>query len=301
MNGDTAAEPPEPISVAEALQRLDTRTLRDLVARLWEERGWTLETESSPDDRGTDLLFSREWPQNRRVLLRVQSFGANDHLNTADVQAFVQSVQRENVDIARIITTTETPSSVEAKAREYGVDLMGPAALEELLDRVGQRSALAAHVDDPVVTDSGPSPPAWVPDRVVSAVERLELADRFEALLARYLPSNPTMTDMAVLSFTGHRIAFVASTLALTVALLVPTGPGSAFFWVPMTAYLLVTYGALLPAMTADIYLLRQLRTAWLPSWWYLAAFVVVPLPVVAGALYWYRRRGHAPAQNEVV
>ncbi|QLD85470.1 restriction endonuclease [Natronomonas halophila] len=299
MSSESAAEQPDPISVAEALQRLDTRTLRDLVRRLWEERGWTLEDESSPDDGGVDLVFAREWPQHRRVLLRVRSFDANDHLNTADVQAFVRTVQREEVDIARIVTTTETPSSVEAKAREYGVDVMGPAALGTLLDRLGERAALAAHVDAPVITDTGTSLPAWVPDRLAAAADRLNLADRLERLLARYLPPDPTMADMAALSFTGHRIALVASALALL--FLVPVGTQAVLFWVLMTAYLLVTYGALLPAMTADIYLRRQIRGEWVPSWWYLGAFIAVPLPLLAGALYWYRRRNHRPARNDVV
>ncbi|MEF8915506.1 restriction endonuclease, partial [Natronomonas sp.] len=266
MSHDSATEP---ISVEEALRRLDTRAMRDLVTRLWKERGWTLEGESSPDGRGVDLRFSREWPQSRTLLLRVQSFDGNDHLNAADVQAFVRTVQREGVDVARIVAPTETPASVEATAREYGVDVMGPAALAALLDRLGQRAALAAQVDVPVVTDSPPSLPAWVPDRLAAVIGRLELADRLEALLARYLPPDPTMADMAALSFTGHRIALVGAALSISGALLADTG--SVVFFVLLTTHLLVTYGALLPAMTADIYLRRQLRLEWMPSWWYLA------------------------------
>lgn len=293
MNTDTAAETQEPISVDEALQRLGTREMRDLVTRLWEERGWTLEEAASPDDRGVDLLFTREWPQNRRLLLRVQSFDENEQLNAADVQAFVRTVQHEAVDIARIITPTETPSSVEKGAREYGVDVMGPAALARLLDRLGERAALADLVDAPVVTDTGASLPPWVPERVSETADRFDLADRFEGLLARYLPPDPTMADMAELSFVGHRIALVASAVALL--MLLPVGTGSVVFYVLVTVHLLVTYGGLLPAMTADIYLLRQTRTAWVPSWWYLASFIVVPLPLVAGALYWHRRRERSP------
>ncbi|WP_336135024.1 restriction endonuclease [Natronomonas amylolytica] len=289
MSHDSDAEPPEPISVEEALQRLDTRSMRDLVSRLWEERGWTLEGVSSPDDRGVDLRFSREWPRSRTLLLRALSFDRGDHLNDADVQAFVRTVQREGVDIARIVAPTETPSSVEATAREYGVDVMGPAALAALLDRLGQRAALAAQVDVPVATDSAPSLPAWVPDRLTAAIGRLDLADRLEALLARHLPPDPTMADMAALSFTGHRIALVGAALSLLLSVLAATG--SVAFWVLMTTHLLVTYGALLPAMTADIYLCRQLRLEWVPSWWYLVAFLLAPLPVLAGSVYWYRRR----------
>ncbi|MFT4884315.1 MAG: hypothetical protein ACI8U4_001830 [Natronomonas sp.] len=298
MSSDSAAEPPEPISVPEALQRLDTRAMRDLVTSLWEERGWTLEEESSPDDRGIDLLFSREWPQSRTLLLRIQSFDGNDQLNAADVQAFVRTVQREGVDIARIVTPTETPSSVKKGAHEYGVDVMGPAALATLLDRLGQRAALAARVDVPVVTGSSPSVPAWVPDRLAAAVDRRNLADRLEALLARHLPPDPTMADMAALSFTVHRVALLGAALSLVVSIL--AGAGSTAFLVVMTSHLLVTYGALLPAMTADIYLCRQLCLEWVPSWWYLAAFLVVPVPVLAGGVYWYRRREYGVDRNAV-
>lgn len=278
---------PEPIDPGTALRQLDDEQFVTFVVDLWERRGWVV----PESDRGpwyVDLLAHVEWPAEDRTLLRVHLPESDKPLNRAVVRHFIRTVQQTPVDQAQLVTAATVAQSVKHRAAEFGVDVLDEGELVALVDEVDGHDLLAEHVDHPIDVERGLGDRA--PEPVVGTVDRLVESERLERLLARALPPEPTTEDLAWLSFTGFRVAFVM-TGALYVAAFAAVDPGLTF-WLVLAVALLATYGFLLPLLALDIYLVRRCEaTAWAPTWLFLAPFLVVPAMLPSALVYWYRRR----------
>lgn len=284
----------EPLSPEAALCRLDDREFVELVAELRERRGWFVDRREG-DAWYVDLLATTRWPARRRVLLRVHRPGSDKRLSTAEVRHFTGTVQHAEVDGGVLVTAADVPASVSHRAAELGVEVVDNEVLVERLERFGGTDLLDASVDRPVVAAEGPV--ARVPDRLVGLLDRLNAVERVERALRRRLSPEPTVEEFAELSFSGVRVALgVATGLFLLAVAVANEGLG---FWLLLGLFFLVAYGGLLPAMAADISLLRRAEESpWTPTWWYLASFLLAPAMLVAGGHYWFRRRSLTPRER---
>jgi hypothetical protein len=153
---------------------------------------------------------------------------------------------------------------------------------------------LEERVERPV--DRGPDPvAARLVARTRAAVEGHEVTERVIREADRRFPDDPTPRDASRLAFSGFQAAYAVAVGLFT--LLMVVGDGSVLFWLSLTLLLVVMYGAVLPLMAADVYLLRRLPdAAWRPPWWSLAGFLVGPLALASCGVYWAGRRLASPA-----
>lgn len=280
---------PEPIATADALRGLGDRAFVELVTKLWERREWDVDEGRERESRYVDLAVHRDWPVAQQGLLRIERPATESRVGGTEVRHFVRTVQGAEVDWSTLVLPRETSRSVRRQAAEFGVRVVDVDDLARLIHRREAHDLLAAHVDRPLVAEADPLV-ARAPDPVARLLRRYDVVDRAETLLTRRLPPNPTAEDVACLTFTGFRVslAVVLATFLLTLA----APGGSAVFWLVMGAFLLATYGVLLPLFAVDVYLVRRFEPGpWTPTWWHLASFLLAPVLLVVGGLYWHRRR----------
>lgn len=286
-NTSPSTEVLEPIDPGVALGQLDDEQFVAFVVDLWERRGWTI----SDSDLGpwyVDLLAHIEWPAEDQTLLRVHRPDSDKPLSRTIVRHFIRTVQQTTVDQAQIVTADSVAESVRQQADDFGVEIVDNAALVDLLAQADAYDLLADRVDRPIATPSRVLDRA--PDRLVETLDRFDAVERADRLLAWLLPPDPTTADLATLSFTGFRAALVVA-VGLFV-LLLANANASVLFWLLLGAFLLATYGFLLPTMAADIYLIRRAETvSWTPTWLLLVPFLLIPLMLLAGGIYWGQRR----------
>jgi hypothetical protein len=316
----TALDPsePEPIPVEEAVARLDDEGFLAVVRELWKRRGWTVEAERTPEDRYVDLLLTKAWPENQRGVVRVVLPGAERPVSGADVEHLLGVTQCEDVDWSRVVVPGEVARSVRTRGEKYGVTVDDREAIIDAVERTGGADLVGRHVEPPVAGDVERLV-ARLPDGLRSALVDSDAARRVAAAVRRRFPEDPSPAEVERLVFAGFRGSLVAA--AVLLAVMLAAGSGSLVFWLLMVPLLLAVYAGMLPTMAVDLYLYRRgahLRDsaevstdgsgpepsraatdaargpedgAWTPSWWYLASFLLVPFPLVAGAVYWYRRR----------
>ncbi|WP_430504220.1 restriction endonuclease [Haloparvum sp. PAK95] len=285
---------PDPIATGDALRGLGDRAFVELVTKLWERREWVVEEVRERESRYVDLAVHRDWPVAQQGLLRIERPETESRVGGTEVRHFVGTVQRAEVDWSTLVLPRETSRSVRRRAAEFGVRVVDVDDLARLIHRREAHDLLAAHVDRPLVVEADPIV-ARAPAPVARVLRRYDVVDRAETLLTRRLPPNPTTEDVAGLTFTGFRVSLsvVLATFLLTVA----APGGSAAFWLLMGAFLLGTYGVLLPLFAVDVYLVRRFEPGpWTPTWWHLASFLLAPVLFVVGGLYWHRRRQRTPS-----
>lgn len=289
---ETTADESEPLAPETALQQLDDETFLAFVTALWGRRGWTVAERRDTGPWYVDLLAHGEWPTEQQALLRVQYPESERSLSSTDVRHFIRTVQQTAVDRATLITAGTVATSVRTQAEEFGIDVVDRSALLALVDDTGSRDLLAEQVGRPV--EPAVELTEHVPEPLVDALERSDAAGRTERFLSKLLPPDPTKRDLARLTFAGFRVALVTSTVLFVLAF--ASLQSAVLFWLVLGCFLLSTYGGLLPLMAADIYLVRRApATSWTPRWTLLAGFLLVPVMLLAGGLYWYRRRRRTP------
>lgn len=282
--------PPEPLSTEAALRELDDRAFVELVSGVWERRGWTVEAVHDPGAWYVDLSLVDEWPEERRALVRIKRPHSRKRVSGTDVRHFVRTVQGEEVDGGILVLPTAAPRSARQRAEEFNVEVVGTVELAAKVEGWDAHDLLAERVGRPLDTEST-SLSSLAPAPIGSVLERFDVVASAERVLERRLPTDPTPEDVAGVTFAGVRIAVGLAAVAFVSAL--AAGPGSLLFSLLVGIFLLATYVGLLPLLAADIYLMRRFEaTEWRPSWWSLASFALAPLPLVAGVIYWHRRRG---------
>lgn len=293
----TDTDPP-PLATDDALRQLDDGAFVEVVTELWERRDWTVEEISEQESQHVDLAVQCDWPVAERGRLRIELPESAARVGGTEVRHFVRTVQQAEVDWSSLVLPRETSRSVRRQAAEFGVRVVDIDDLARLIHRREAHDLLVEHVDRPLLVEADPLL-ARAPDPIADLLRRFDAVDRVEALLDRHLPPNPTVEDLAGLTFTGFRVSLtvVVGAFLLTVA----APGGSLAFWLLMGLFLLATYGVLLPVMAADVYLVRRFEPgAWTPTWWLFAAFLLAPVLFGVGGLYWFRRRRRTPSGRTV-
>lgn len=283
-----------PIATDEALAHLDREAFPDLVTDFWTERGWTVRDEQPLDGDRVNVRLRQQWPRQRTGLLQIRPDAPSERASSAEIRQFVQAVQREDVDVAYLVSATPLAESVRETAAEFGVVVVEPDGLAELIDRASAHDLLAERLARPVAPMTEPYELPWLLGRLHQALDRLPYSARLTRWVDRRVPANPTSADVTRATYTGFRLAYL---LAVAVFLLLfAVQRGSLASLALLFVAVSVTYGGLLPTLAADIYVTRRAdASSWTPAWWTLLAFVLYPLPLLVGGLYWYRRQAKTP------
>lgn len=121
--------------ILDQLQRLDGYEFEDLVADLWERRGWETEVTSGSNDRGIDIIARRTNPYQEKVLIQVKRYQPNNTVGSAEIQQYSSLKQQEDsVDKVLVITTSTFSDPALSVADSLNVKCINGPTLAQLID-----------------------------------------------------------------------------------------------------------------------------------------------------------------------
>lgn len=114
------------------LRDMEWAELEQLVASLWERRGYETKRTQGRKDGGYDVIARRDHPYRRTVLIQVKS--GTTTLSSPKVREYAALRQQPDVDEVIIITTTDISAPALDEAHTYNVKLIGCDQFARLIE-----------------------------------------------------------------------------------------------------------------------------------------------------------------------
>lgn len=132
------------------LSDMDEYEFEELVADLWEQRGWNTTVTSGSGDRGIDVIAEKNDPFHQKHLIQAKRYDPDNRIGSPDVQQYSSLRQQEdNVDAVVIVTTSSFTRQAKQTAADLNVKLISGTDLVTQIREHGGRELLERYVDLP--------------------------------------------------------------------------------------------------------------------------------------------------------
>lgn len=119
MSGDSNTQITLP-----ALRQLDPYDFEYLVADLWEEQGYTTTVTDGSNDRGIDVVATKERPVSEKHLIQVKRYAGDNRIGSPEVRKYATLYQQEpDADKVIIVTTSTFTDEATTVAQKLDVEL----------------------------------------------------------------------------------------------------------------------------------------------------------------------------------
>lgn len=120
------------------LQNMDEYEFEELVAGLWEKRGWSTTVTSASNDNGVDIIAEKHTPIHEKHLLQAKRYSSDNKVGSPDIQQYSSLKQQiENVDAVIVVTTSSFTSQAQQAARNLGVKTIDGDELISVINELG--------------------------------------------------------------------------------------------------------------------------------------------------------------------
>lgn len=121
------------------LRQMDEYEFEELVADLWEARGWDTTVTSGSSDRGIDVIAEKDGLVDQKMLIQAKRYGAENKVGSPDVREYSSlQLQEEGVDTVVIVTTSSFSSQAQKIADKLNVKLINGSSFAKLVLDVNQ-------------------------------------------------------------------------------------------------------------------------------------------------------------------
>lgn len=105
----------------------------ELVADIWEEKGWNTEVTQSSQDKGIDVIAEKEDLYHQKALIQAKNYSKGNKVSSEEVQQYASLKQQENnVDEVIIVAKSSFTSNAENRAKDLNVKLVSGENLKKL-------------------------------------------------------------------------------------------------------------------------------------------------------------------------
>jgi hypothetical protein len=119
------------------LSSVDDQEFEELIADIWEKRGWDTEVTQKSVDKGVDIRAHKYTPYERKILIQAKKFSEGNKVGSEEVQQYYSlKDQEDKVDEVLIVTTSEFTSQAEELAESLNVKLVDKERLNHILEEI---------------------------------------------------------------------------------------------------------------------------------------------------------------------
>ncbi|MFC6906327.1 restriction endonuclease [Halalkalicoccus tibetensis] len=141
----------------EALQSMDDYDFEQFVADLWERMGWETEVSTQSNDRGIDVVATRNSPYEEKALIQAKRYGPNTTVGSPDIQQYASlKHQRHGVDKVLVVTTNGFSGQARELAHQLNVKLVDGDDLAGLVEGLDATGLVERYV--PAIREPEPEP-----------------------------------------------------------------------------------------------------------------------------------------------
>lgn len=133
------------------LQEIDPYSFEDVVATVWELRGWETRTTTGSSDRGIDVIAERN---GQRQVIQCKRYSDGSKVSAPEVQQMKGALdQHTDADEMVIVTTSEFTDGAFRAATELGIEMIPRDELASMVREVDaealiEHAAAGHNVDD---------------------------------------------------------------------------------------------------------------------------------------------------------
>lgn len=91
--------------VINKFQQIDPQPFEELISDICHYYGYNTETTSISNDRGIDVIATRQFPYEERILIQAKRYGPGSTVSGPEMQKYGSLSRREKVDIVIVIST----------------------------------------------------------------------------------------------------------------------------------------------------------------------------------------------------
>lgn len=116
---------------------MDEYEFEQLVADVWERRGWKTRVTRGSNDRGIDIIASKSTPFEQKHLIQAKRYGKDNKIGSPDIQQYSSlRHQEDGVDAVAVVTTSSFTKQARETARDLNVKLVDGRSLYQILQEV---------------------------------------------------------------------------------------------------------------------------------------------------------------------
>lgn len=123
-----------PELLREQISNLTPYEFEQFVADLWDARGWETTVTTESNDRGIDIIATRQRPFSERQLIQVKQYSKENPVSSPEVQQYSSLKHQENnVDSVIIVTSSRLSKQAKEVAEKLNVKIVNFDALYKLI------------------------------------------------------------------------------------------------------------------------------------------------------------------------
>lgn len=131
------------------LRQMDEYEFEQLVADVWEQRGWNTTVTTGSSDRGIDVIAKKSSPFHQKHLIQVKRYSAGNKIGSPDIQQYSSLKKQENdADAVVVVTTSSFSSQAEQAAEDLNVKLINGQELCDTITDSDLRKIVFDYIDE---------------------------------------------------------------------------------------------------------------------------------------------------------
>ena len=128
------------------LRQMDEYEFEELVADIWEQRGWETTVTTASNDRGIDVIAKRKNPFAQKYVIQAKRYKQGNTVGSPDIQQYSSLQQQEsNVDSVIVVTTSSFTAEAKKIGNKLNVKLIDGFDLSDMILQGNTKSILSGY------------------------------------------------------------------------------------------------------------------------------------------------------------
>ncbi len=133
------------------LQRIDPYQFEQLVADVWEYRGWTTEVTTQSKDGGIDIIARKELPFRQKQYIQAKRRSPHNKISAPKIREYASLNQkndpdRDQVDSVILVTTGELTDQAKSEAAEFNLKIVDGDTLSRMIAGWNLKNIVAEYI-----------------------------------------------------------------------------------------------------------------------------------------------------------
>jgi ribosomal protein S27AE len=126
---------------------MDEYEFEELVADIWEQRGWETSVTTGSSDRGIDVIAEKSSPFTQKQLIQAKRYSVGNKIGSPSIQQYSSLRHQEgDVDAVVVVTTSSFSSQAKRTAEDLNVKLIDGTTLAGMIIGLDSMEFLSKYV-----------------------------------------------------------------------------------------------------------------------------------------------------------
>lgn len=129
------------------LRGMDGHEFEELVADIWEQRGWETTVTTGSGDDGIDVIAEKSGAISEKHVIQAKCYAKSSKIGPSDIRDFNTGIELEgNVDVGIFVTTSSFTSEAKKTAKRVNVKLVNGRSLCEIVLALNSQQFLSNYL-----------------------------------------------------------------------------------------------------------------------------------------------------------